>query len=147
MVVRGGKLAIGSKAKTNSNRQLVLYNYSTPVIQLVNNDTGTGTNSGSFIGLGNDDFWITNQEPNGHIKLTNYGGEQVRISGGGDGTSSGDVKIFKKLNVVGDITGSAGKFTNLPTSDVGLDTGGLYTQTGAQVGVSGYDTKKFVLIK
>jgi hypothetical protein len=83
---------------------------------------------------------------NGIINLTTQG--DISMSGAiyaSEITSSGDISAIGDLKVDGDNV----DFTNLPTSSAGANTGGLYKQTGVQLGLSFPDSgsTSFVLIK
>ena len=95
----------------------------------------------------------------GSLKLSG----EVNIAGGGQGhiTASGNAHVGGKISATGDllISGDKVDFTALPTSSVGANTKGLFTQLGSEILGSGsagsdervkfnnFSASKFVLIK
>ena len=71
------------------------------------------------------------------------------ISASGNLMIGGDISASGNLNV-SQITGSKGRFTNLPTTPVGIPSGSLYTLSGSQLGMSSSysgNLAKIVLLK
>ena len=80
----------------------------------------------------------------GNIKTT---GNFYGTIGTSTQTNITSLGILDALEVQSGITAGMATFSNLPTEESGASTGGLYTQTGAQLGITGQDTTIFVLIR